>query len=151
LGGELVRVLGGELVVDALLGHVHQVGVGLGRGERVLVPGRLDVVDRVRRRLLGALAAVRGGGRVGVPLLGHVHRVGVALGLGQGRGMIGRDVGLLGRCLLGRLLLVLDGGILSGGILRGGLLRGLVGDVLRGGLCLLGGLLRAGDVVGVVA
>src|SRR5699024_2797613 len=84
--------------------------------------------------------------------LRHVPRVGVAARLGQRRGVVGRDVGLLGRCLLGRLLLVLGGGILRGGVLRSGrLLRGLVGDVLRGGLRLLGGLLRAGGVVGVVA
>src|SRR5699024_11060164 len=51
--GELVTVGRGQLVADRLRGHVHRVPVDDRGLAGVLVPVRLDRVDRVLRLLLG--------------------------------------------------------------------------------------------------
>src|SRR5699024_6241795 len=110
--GELAAVLGGELIVDRVRGHVQRFPVGLRGLERVLVPVRVDVVDRVLRGLLGILVVIRGELVVDV-LLGHVQHVRVGLGALQRGDVIGGHVVL-------RLLLGLSGLILGSGIFLGG-------------------------------
>src|SRR5699024_10637728 len=58
--GELVPVLGGQLVADRIRGHGHLVLVDLRRFQGVLVPVRIDGVDGVLGLVLGELVAVLG-------------------------------------------------------------------------------------------
>lgn len=90
---ELLPVFAGELVIDAGLGHVHGVAVGLRHLQGVFLPVCLHMLQGVLSRLLRKALSVGAGELVMEPGFGHVHQVHIHLGLREGVAiLLGRGV-----------------------------------------------------------